>query len=256
MVSLARPRSTGRMPIHSSVVPPRRSFILPSFLCALFVLLLAPVRPSSAPRPVRENAERATAARRQGTARTRSRRRLGGGRDRARVAQPRGLELSGGPPVSLTITIRSFESSSRLQGNVSFVLRGEEAPPITDDLTCAASLSFGCGVVANFSMPRKQPDAPAVFESEVEDGVVWIRSDRNRRGSDAASDDFEQFVAAVIEHPRVAVRVRVDQRQDSISTFAICHGRWPTSLTIIPSADASRTTRCSPACANGFRRAI
>jgi hypothetical protein len=89
------------------------------------------------------------------------------------------------------MTIRSFEAGRRLRGEVSFALRSEEPPPATDELTCAASLTFGCGVVARFSGPRRKPDSPAVFESEVAEGVVWIRSDRNRRGGDSPSDDFE-----------------------------------------------------------------
>jgi hypothetical protein len=134
------------------------------------------------------------------------------------------LEL-GGAPVTLAITIRSFESGSKLRGEVSFVLRGDELPPPTDDLTCAASLSFGCGVVAQFSGPRGKPGAPAVFESEVADGVVWIRSDRNRRGSGEASDDFGKFVAGLVENTRVAIKLRVDQKQDF--SFDLRNLPWP-----------------------------
>ena len=134
------------------------------------------------------------------------------------------LEL-GDKPVSLVMTIRSFEAGRRLRGEVSFALRSDEPPPPTDELTCAASLTFGCGVVARFSGPRRKPDSPAVFESEVAEGVVWIRSDRNRRGGDSPSDDFENFVAGLIENPRVAIRVRVDQRQDF--NFDLRNLQWP-----------------------------
>jgi len=134
------------------------------------------------------------------------------------------LEL-GGRPVALVITIRSFEAGRRLRGEISFVLRSDEPPPTTDDLTCAAALTSGCGVVARFSGPRRKPETPAVFESEVSDGVIWVRSDRNRRGSNAASDDFGNFVAGLIENPRVAIRVRVDQRQDF--TFELRNLPWP-----------------------------
>jgi len=235
MFSFARPR---RMPaatpsaLPPSALPsfsprsstPASSILLSSFICTLIVLLLAPPRPSFA-QAGSDNAGSAATVREAAN-----------GTDTAGGAVPAALETVlesrnrvalelGGKPVSLTMTIRSFASGRRLRGEISFVLRGEEPPPPTDDLTCAASLSFGCGVVANFSMPRRKPDAPAVFESEVEDGVVWIRSDRNKRGSDAASDDFEQFVAGIVEHPRVAVRVRVDQRQDF--NFDLRNLPWP-----------------------------
>ncbi len=134
------------------------------------------------------------------------------------------LEL-GGKPVSLVMTVRSFETGRRLRGEISFVLRSDEPPAATDDLTCAAALTSGCGVVARFSGPRRKPDTPAVFESDVSDGVVWIRSDRNRRGSDVPSDDFGDFVAGIIENPRVAIRVRVDQRQDF--NFELRNLPWP-----------------------------
>ena len=134
------------------------------------------------------------------------------------------LEL-GGRPVSLVMTIRSLPAGRRLRGEISFVLRSDEPPPATDDLTCAAALTSGCGVVARFSGPRRKPDIPMVIESEVSDGVVWIRSDRNRRGSDSPSDDFENFVAGIIENPRVAIRVRVDQRQDF--NFELRNLEWP-----------------------------
>ena len=134
------------------------------------------------------------------------------------------LEL-GAAPAALAMTIQSVASGRRLQGEVSFVLQSEEPLTPTDSLTCAASLTFGCGVVARFSSPRRKPDGPAVFEAMVEDGVVRIRSDKGKRTGTAGGNDFERFVAGVIEHPRVAVQVRVDQQRDFV--FELRNLQWP-----------------------------
>ena len=197
--------STRRMPIVSSLI----LRVVASFI-VIFIFLLRPAGAAFA-QPAQDEAASGAAASAAVETLLESRNRVA-------------LEL-GGAPVALTITIRSFESGSKLRGEVSFVLRGDELPPPTDDLTCSAALTSGCGVVAQFSGPRGKPDAPAVFESEVADGVVSIRSDRKRRGGGAASDDFGKFVAGLVEHTRVAIKLRVDQKQDF--SFDLRNLPWP-----------------------------
>jgi hypothetical protein len=134
------------------------------------------------------------------------------------------LEL-GRKPVSLTMTIRSFSTGRQLQGEVSFALSGEESLEPTDDLTCAPSLSLGCGVVARFSLAGQKDETPTVFEARLEDGVFWIRDDPGKPDDAKASRSFETFVENAIEHTGASIKLRVDQQQEFL--FDLRRLPWP-----------------------------
>ncbi|MBA3479502.1 MAG: hypothetical protein H0T52_14055 [Lautropia sp.] len=153
------------------------------------------------------------------------------------------LGLSG-KPASLTITIRSISTGHRLEGNASFELSSEGEPlEKTDSLTCAASLSFGCGVVARFSTTGRKAEPPSVYEAQLQDGVLTITAGVRKasegkeadgkgaggKGSEAkgteVKSDFESFVAGIIDNTSVAVKVRVDQQQEFL--FDLQRLAWP-----------------------------
>jgi hypothetical protein len=128
-------------------------------------------------------------------------------------------------PVSLTMTIRSFSTARRLHGEVAFTISSEEPLEPSDELTCAPSLSLGCGVVARFANPGQKDEAPVVFEAQLDNGVFRIQDNRNPTGDAEAARNFETFVENLITHASVAVKVRVDQQQDFV--FDLRRLPWP-----------------------------
>jgi hypothetical protein len=143
-----------------------------------------------------------------------------------------------GKSATLIMTIRSSATGRRLKGEIAFALSAEEPLEKTDTLTCAASLTFGCGVVARFSTARRKSESPSVFEAQLDDGTLRItsdgRQDRDTRSQESRpdpgkagnpGDEFEKFVAALIENAEVAVKVRVDQQQEFL--FDTRRLSWP-----------------------------
>ena len=124
------------------------------------------------------------------------------------------LELTGNP-VSLSIAVHSRATGRDLAGDIAFTLEGDETLQPTDTLTCAPSLTFGCGVVVKFSSARSKSGPPTVLEARLEDGAFKITDSRA----------FETFVQGLIENDTAGVKVRVDQQRDFI--FDLRRMAWP-----------------------------
>ena len=124
------------------------------------------------------------------------------------------LELAGNP-VSLKITIHSRATGRELVGDIALTLEGDETLPATDPLTCAPSLTFGCGVVVKFTSARSKPGPPTVLEARLEEGVWKITDSRA----------FETFIQGLVDNNTAAVKVRVDQQRDFV--FDVRRMPWP-----------------------------
>jgi hypothetical protein len=150
------------------------------------------------------------------------------------------LEL-GGQPVLLEMSVRSLETGRRLQGEVTFKLVADAPLEATDELTCAPSLSLRCGIVTRFGGPRTQAAPPVVFEALLEDNAFRILQNskpaaqpEGRPGARPASGDtfaadaveaFETFIQNLVGSASVAVKVRVDQKEEFL--FDLRGLPWP-----------------------------
>lgn len=121
----------------------------------------------------------------------------------------------GGNQVSLVLTIHSRATGAELAGDVTLALNGDDTLPATDALTCAPSLTFGCGVVAKFKHGRSSERPPTVLEARLDDGKFIVGDSRA----------FETFVSGLIENSSVAIKVRVDQQRDFV--FDLRGMPWP-----------------------------
>lgn len=150
------------------------------------------------------------------------------------------LEL-GGQPVALELNVRSRATGRRLDGDVTFKLLTDAPLDPTDELTCAPSLSLRCGIVARFSGPRSKAVPPVVFEASLEDNAFLIvenskpgdqpesKGGETRAGKDtsavAAAEAFETFIQNLVASATVAVKVRVDQKEEFL--FDLRRLPWP-----------------------------
>jgi hypothetical protein len=124
------------------------------------------------------------------------------------------LELAG-KEAALAIQVHSRRNARQLEGDIVFTLVGTEDLPATDPLTCAPSLTMGCGVVARFNGTRRKDLPPTVLEARLEDGVFRVTD----------PEGLERFIEGLVANDGLAVKLRVDQAREF--EFDIRRVPWP-----------------------------